>query len=181
MFKTVGAYAACNVLDNARALIDIDTRDEIRRYILEEMDEETKFEMVSEIDDNIYRMEDLDSTFDYMSVSRILDALSDIDPSDRYFNRYFNECRAISSDDMLELTRLTLDEIATHVRDNYFDMEFIDQGITDIMDKRVELKRQVREQFHLYREAHKLFDTLAEQDITALLTVLRNGGEANEG
>ena len=176
MFKTVGAYAACNVLDNALALIDIDTRDEIRRYILEEMDEATEFEMVSEIDDNIHRMEDLDSTFDYMSVSRILDELSDIDPSDRYFN----ECRAVSSDDVLELTRMTLDEIATHIRDNYFDMEFIDHGITDIMDKRVELKRQVREQFHLYREAHKLFDMLAEQDINALLTVLRNGGEANE-
>ena len=177
MFKTVGTYATCNVLATALSLIDIDTRDELRRYILEEMDDETKFEIVSEIDDNVHCMEDLDSTFDHLRVSQILEELSDIDPSDRYFN----EVRAVSSDDMLELTRLTLDEIAVYIKDNYLEMSIFDTEINSILMIAKELKRQVQAQFQLYKEAHKLFDMLAEQDINALLTVLRNGGEMNEG
>ena len=177
MFKTVGTYAACNVLDNALALIDLDAKEEIRRYMTEEMDEELKCDAVCEIDDNVHRMEDLDSTFDYMSVSKILEELSDIDPSDRYFN----EARAISSDDILELTRLTTSDIAMHIRDNYDYMNFMDEGIEDIRFEAARLKGKVKKLFSAYQEAHKLFDTLAEQDINALLTVLRNGGEMNEG
>ena len=177
MFKTVGAYAACNVLDNALALIDIDAKEEIRRYLVEEMDEELKCDVVCEIDDNVHRMEDLDSTFDYMRVSQILEELIEINPSDRYFN----EARGTSSDDILELTRLTLDEISAHIRDNYDYMNFMDEGIEDIRFEAARLKRKVKKQFHSYREAHKLFDMLAEQDINALLTMLRNGGEMNEG
>ena len=131
MFKTVGTYATCNVLENALALIDLDARDEIRHHILDEMDEATKFEVVSEIDDHIHSMEDLNSTFDYMSVSRILEELTDIDTSDAYFN----EARAVSSNDVLELTRLTLDEISAHIRDNYDYMDFIDDSIEDIRFK----------------------------------------------
>lgn len=177
MFKTVGAYAACNVLDNALALIDIDTRDEIRRYMLEEMDEEIKFDAVCEIDDAVHRMDDLDSTFDYMRVSQILEELTDIDPSDKYFNEF----RAESSNEMMDLTSYTLDEIATRIRDNYDYMNFMDEGIEDIRFKASKLKYKVKKLFSSYQEAHKLFDMLAEQDINALLTMLRNGGEPNEG
>jgi hypothetical protein len=165
----VSVYFEGNRNDKARALMALknDALLEMRR-ILEDMYEEDLFEILHELNDDFYRMEDLDSVYSTLTATEVLEELTWVDIHDDYFNSN----REISGNDMWEVSGYDIEEQAESLLSGELDYNHdeIDDLISEYNDKVITLKAR----YAYYENAKQLFEVAMKENPDEVIALLWN-------
>lgn len=165
--RNVQYYVTLGTLEEAKAAITMDAIDEIREE-LERMSEYELVDILRDENDEFHTMDELDDVFNYMSVTDILEELSDIDLRDNYFN----EGTRYSGNDIWEIADVDIDDLVNRIHDGY--TEVADDDILDILETEQALIDEVTEKFRVYDKAKELFEEGMARNPQEVLSLLWN-------
>jgi len=137
--------------------------------VLGEMDYCDTYDILHEINDDFHSMDDLDDTFDYMTVTEILEQLRHIDLADDYFDADSKR----SGNDPWDIADVNRWELATQFYDDETSIEPTDE-IIDVLREAEYLVDDINSYFKRFDTAKALFEQAMSQDPDAVINTLWN-------
>ena len=154
----------------ARALKELreDAIREIRSW-LEDLDDYVLFDILHAINEDFYRMEDLNDVYYDLSVTEVLEELDWVDLNDEYFNSDTEKC----GDDLWDVSELDIDDVAQMLFDSPWS--YCDNGrLNDIISEYEEVRNGIENKFKFYENAKMLFDMAMEKSPEETIALLWN-------
>ena len=154
----------------AEALDELES--DMRYEVLEYVEQMNDDDLLTLLQDNycgdLHKMDELDNTFDYMTVTEVLEELKYIDTCHCYFNADTKQ----SSDDLWELSDVDSSYVSKALWN--YDIEWDDDDLSSIFCKYDLIAEGIREYFKFREKAEALFDQLFMEDPEAVVTALWN-------
>ena len=172
MMEAMEYFESYNEFGEARALMELreDAIKEIK-CVLENMSEYRLYDILHEINNDFYRMEDLDDVYSNLSVREIIDELSDwVDTDYEYFESYTETC----GDDPWYVSGLDVDEVCNGILDGEYEGCFYDRELDDVVEEYNEKKAAIIAKFRYYDNAKALFEMAMKNDPDETIALLWN-------
>lgn len=153
--------------NTAIQLINRDTRTQLEEY-LEDLYSYDLVDLLQQINDDFHTMDELDDTFEFMSVTEILDELRDIDTEDEYFNAD----NKTSGNDPWQVADVSIDRAIDLLFNKAICWD--DEEYQDIMKLHQELLDDLDREYKKYETAKALFEQALENDVEGTINALWN-------
>ena len=151
----------------AIAEITANTKRRLEEYV-EDLYSYDLVDFLQQINDDFYTMDELDDTFEFMSVTEILEELRDIDTNDEYFNADSKT----SGNDAWEVADVSIDRAVDLLFEEAICWD--DEEYKDIMKLHQELLDDLDREYKKYETAKALFEQALENDVEGVINVLWN-------
>lgn len=154
-----------NGLEMAISRVVSDASNEIKET-LEYMSEWRLYAIIHDYKEDVHEMEDLDSEYEFMSVTEVLNELGWVDTDCSYFDSDSNTC----SNDLWDF--VDKDELVEGIYDDSIYTD--DDEIIRIKTDAEELIDELKEKFEFYNKAKELFNLVFDKSPEELVNALWN-------
>ena len=165
--ELVKEFTQDNTRNSAISALESYTRDRIEDYI-DKLCSYDLEELLKEANEDFHKMDELDEVFEYMTVTEVLEELSNIDPSDEYFNAD----NKISGNNEWDIADVYESEVVKQLFEG--DICWEDYDFNEIMNDYETLYAAIDEYYNVFNKAKALFEQAMAQDPQAVLSVLWN-------
>lgn len=136
---------------------------------LDDLDHYTLFDILHAINEDFYRMEDLNDVYYNLSVTAVLEELDWVELYYEYFNSDTENC----GDDLWDVSELDIDDVAQMLFDSAWS--YCDNGrLNDILSEYEEIRNGIENKFKFYENAKILFDMAMEKSPEETIALLWN-------